>query len=425
MLDFSEMPDEPSRRVHHESMTDLSSICSDCGVPISIFNCMLEAGWTSEKFAVGISSASDLDDTSILMELGLDEAPSRVDRAALKVAWQRCVSLSKSPLESPITSPSNPSAATGSVVESSEASWSESCAPKLTATTILKMKQKFQKAYPSEIICPESMPSNRLLALVAHNVSKGTWKWVPWKFRMSLAKEEDIQTSRSSKVPCLEGLQLHALLMDDPPSLDVTGGNLGLHAIRTMFEVFNYAVAMCDAAHLASLKSYTAKFMSHLTTKYDNDSNLRAPTFLEAQSADKQIHSVIIELVVERQWSLDQALHEMTSIRADLPMLLQPRRKPVKPAAPIIQVKGYPKRKGRGKSDSDKGKGKGKQKAPRVEWIAEINQGGQKKQLCLRFQTGSCNLGDNCRFVHACACPKDGRACGGAHSARDHQTTPH
>ena len=287
------------------------------------------------------------------------------------------------------------------------------------------MKQRFQKSYPSEILCNDSMPSQRLLALVAHNVSKSKWKWVPWKFGMSMAKEEDIQTSRSAKVPKLEGIQLHALLLDDPPSIDVTGGNLGLHAIRTMFEVFNNAVAMCEAAHLASLKSYTAKFMTYLTAKYEADSNLRAPTFLEAQAADKQIHSVICELVIERQWSLDQALHELTSIRADLPMLLQPRPKPIRAAATIIQVKGPPKGPGKGKHEPAKGKGKGKQKGPRVEWVTEINQGGHKKQLCMRYQTGSCQLGDSCRFHHACACPKDGKACGGSHSAKDHRDTPH
>ena len=268
------------------------------------------------------------------------------------------------------------------------------------------MKQRFQKSYPSDILCNDSMPSQRLLALVAHNVSKSKWKWVPWKFRMSMAKEEDIQTSRSSKVPQLEGINLHALLMDDPPSIDVTGGNLGLHAIRTMFEVFNNAVAMCEAAHLASLKSYTAKFMTYITAKYEADSNLRAPTFLEAQAADKQIHSVICELVTERHWSLDQALHELTAIRADLPMLLQPRPKPVKPAAPVFQFKGPPKGNGKGKHEFVKSKGKSKQKGNRVEWITELHHGGQKKQLCMRYQTGQCQLGDSCRFQHACAWPQ-------------------
>ncbi len=106
-------------------------------------------------------------------------------------------------------------------------------------------------------------------------------------------------------------------------------------------------------------------------------------------------------------------------------MLLQPRPKSVKAAAPIIQVKGPPKGPGKGKHELVKGKGKGKQKGPRVEWVTEINHGGQKKQLGMRYQTGSCQLGDSCRFHHACAYPKDGKACGGSHSAKDHRDTPH
>ena len=306
-MDELGLGDDSPGGIQHESMTDNASICSDSGVPVNIFNSMSEVGWTCEKFAVGISSASELDDASVLSELGFDVALSRVDRAASKVAWNRCVTMSKSASDVTMTPQANSSALPGPAVESSEGSWSESFAPKLTSGTILKMKQGFQKSYPSEILCNDSMPSKRLLALVAHNVSKSKWKWVPWKFRMSMAKEEDIQTSRSAKVPKLEGIHLHALLMDDPPSIDVTGGNLGLHAIRTMFEVFDNAVAMCEAAHVASLKSCAANFMTYLTAKYEADSNLRAPTFLEAQAADKQIHSVICELVVERQWSLDQA----------------------------------------------------------------------------------------------------------------------
>ena len=424
-MDGLTLGDDFLESIQHETMSDLASICSDCGVPVNVFNSMSEAGWTSAKFAVGISSANELDDASVLAELGIDVTPSRVERAALKVAWKRCIQMEKSTSDAAMTPVQRP-AISSSSAEPSEGSWSESFAPKLTSTAILQMKQRFQKSYPSEILCNDSMPSQRLLALVAHNISKAKWKWVPWKFRMSMAKEEDVQTSRSAKVPKIEGINLHALLMDDPPSIDVTGGNLGLHAIRTMFEVFNNAVAMCEAAHLASLKSYTAKFMTYLTAKYETDSNLRAPTFLEAQAADKQIHAVICELVVERAWSLDQALHELTSVRADLPMLLQPRPKPVKTTAPVIHYKGPTKGPGKGKSDFTKGKGKGKHKAPpRVEWVTEITQNGHKRQLCMRYQTGGCSLGDSCRFLHACAYPKDGKACGGSHSAKDHRDTPH
>ena len=170
-----------------------------------------EVGWTSAKFAVGISSASELDDASVLAELGIDVTLSRVYRAALKVAWQRCIQMEKSTSDTSMTPHVHHSAVPSPSAEPSEGSWSETFAPKLTSTTILKMKQRFQKSYPSEILCNDSMPSQRLLALVAHNVSKSKWKWVPWKFRMSMAKEEDIQTSRSAKVPKIEGINLHAL----------------------------------------------------------------------------------------------------------------------------------------------------------------------------------------------------------------------
>ena len=146
---------------------------------------------------------------------------------------------------------------------------------------------------------------------------------------MTLSREEDWQISRSAKYPKIEGLQLHSLLLDEPPTMDVS--NFGLHTLRVMFDTFNIAVAMCEGAHLASLKSYSSKFISHLTTRHDSESGLRPPSMVEAQHADQKIQQIIAELVVEKAWSLDQALHEVTHIRADLAVLLQPRPKIVKP----------------------------------------------------------------------------------------------
>jgi hypothetical protein len=50
---------------------------------------------------------------------------------------------------------------------------------------------------------------------------------------------------------------------------------------------------------------------------------------------------------------------------------------------------------------------------------------GQWKQLCMRFQTGNCSLGDSCRFHHSCAYPVNGQACGLDHGALQHQNTTH
>ena len=205
IMDELGLGDDPLGGSQHESMSDLASICSDCGVPVNIFNSMSEVGWTSEKFAVGNSSASELDDASVLSELGIDVALSRVERAALKVAWQRCITMAKSASDATVTTQANSSAVPGPTVESSDGSWSESFAPKLTSSTILKMKQRFQKSYPSEILCNDSMPSQRLLALVAHNVSKSNGNGFhgnlecPWP-RRKTSKHPGVLRCRSWKV---------------------------------------------------------------------------------------------------------------------------------------------------------------------------------------------------------------------------------
>ena len=142
--------------------------------------------------------------------------------------------------------------------------------------------------------------------------------------------------------------------------------NFGVRTLRVMFDAFNIGVALCDGGHLASLKSYSSKFISHLTARHDAESGLRAPSMVEAQHADQKIQQLVAELVVERSWSLDQALHEVTNIRADLAVLLQPRPKAAKPL-PFNSDRPSPYKrkssdKGFGKKGKDKGRGKGRKK---------------------------------------------------------------
>ena len=199
---------------------------------------------------------------------------------------------------------------------------------------------------------------------------------------MTLSLEEDWQLSRNAKYPKIEGLQLHALLLDEPPTIDVSSGNFGLHTLRVMFDTFNIAVALCDGAHLASLKSYSSKVISHLTTRHEAESGLRAPSMVEAQHADQKIQQLVAELVVERSWSLDQALHEVTNIRADLAVLLQPRPKAIKPQPWIsdrqYSYKGKSSEKGFGKRGKEKGRGKGGKKGKGINtWVTEMQVHGE------------------------------------------------
>ena len=171
--------------------------------------------------------------------------------------------------------------------------------------------------------------------------------------------------------------------------------------------------------------------MGYLNQRYDADTGLRSPNILEAQAADKHLWFIIGELVMDKGWSLDQALHEMTYIRSEMAMLLQARPRMQRPAVPP------PKGSGKGATTNSatpptsssggggkKGKSKGKPKGG-VKWLTEAFVDGQKRQLCMRYQNGSCTFSD-CKFHHGCAYPKpDGSACGLAHPAMQHAATPH
>ena len=246
---------------------------------------------------------------------------------------------------------------------------------------------------------------------------------------MSLHKEEELQSTRSRKAPKLENLNLHNILMDEVPSINISNTTMGLHALRVTFDVYNNAVAVCEGAHLANLKAYFMKFISLLTTKYDVESGLRSPTITEAQNADKMIAGIMMDLINDRGWSHDQALQEMTHMRSELTTYLQPRPRVAKPN--VVNDKGTfkgPPYKGGGKKAKVLGKSKFKEKGKgksKTTWVSDICINGESKSLCLRYQSGKCNFPD-CRFVHACAHPKpDGAACGGKHTAMDHSCTPH
>ena len=169
-------------------------------------------------------------------------------------------------------------------------------------------------------------------------------------------------------------------------------------------------------------KMPSLRFMSLLTQRLDAESGLRPPSILEAQSADKHLWHLIQELCVDQGWSLNDALHEFTVQRSDMAALLQPRLKMPK-APPVVHYGDHKGSKGGGKgskgSKGTKGGSKGDHKGPR--WIAEAWIKGQRKPICMRFQNNNCNLVSNCKFAHICAMPKsNGEACGGDHSARDH-----
>ena len=117
-----------------------------------------------------------------------------------------------------------------------------------------------------------------------------------------------------------------------------------------------------------------------------------------------------ISLLHSTGWSLDDALHEMTSVRSDVGNLLQLRaRPPPPPQKPPPRATGQ---KGLGKSKGkDKGqKGKqstqpGKRKTPGDGTAQEIKtsdlvQQHGNKTFCIRFNKGHCRNAQ-CKYLHA------------------------
>lgn len=395
----------------------LEDIFSKHGAAEAISSALIAEGWTTDTFRFVAADQAQFD--LALPELLGSASATLLQKAALRSAFQ-----SLQDHGGPNPSSSSSPASSSQTVQST--SWSETFPPKLEPATLAALKQTFAQSYPSELLLSDMMPAPRLVALIHDQLAKKQWKWIPWKFRMTASKAEEITTGRASKLPRVEGLGLYNLLIDNPPELEVTNGSMGLNMVRNILEVHDRGMALCQGCHLHNLKAYTHKFLTYLTIKYDSD--LRTPTVLEAQSLDKAIWNAISDLM-DKGWSMDDAVHELTVICNDLPSLLQARPRPAKstppPSSPSFSrpetSKGKTKGGGKGKKGGG-GKGKGK-----VQWITEVRKDGAMHTLCMRFQVHKCSNA-SCQFVHGCAYPVEvnGRmvACGKDHEALAHFNTP-
>lgn len=398
--------------------SDLESVLTDCGVAPSLVSHLVGAGWNTRNFSTVVSDVSEFE--NIWEELFSEGIPL-IQKASVRAAWKQ--------VQTPaIPSVNASSASSPPAAVSVEGSWSESFPPKIQASKVSQLKKQFLEDYPSEVLSAETMPSSRLLSLAFQQQAKGEHRWIPWKYRMTQSRMEDLSIAHRAKIPKIEGVQLHSLILDEPPSIEISNQGMGIHAIRSMMEVHNLALALVDSCHLQRLKSYTLRFMGFLTQRFDPDSNLRTANVLEAQSADKQLWQVMYDLVVDENWSLNDALNEVTVVRSDMASLLQPRPKTHKVSIPPTlnpPVPGGGKGKGKGKGKYGK-KGKPSDVNQKPTWITEATIGGKKVNLCMMFQNNMCQWGDQCRFGHYCAFPlANGQACGQKHSAFSHQQQSH
>ena len=236
-------------------MASLYDLLLEAGVQATFADKLREDGWTVELFGMAAASLDKFDDELKDILGDLHDITTAVQRSAFRLAWTRCQTNTATPSAS-MPAPN----ATSSESASAPSSWSETFPPKLTAQIVTELKQRFRKHYPAEVLLPETTPSLRLLSLVHHQKSKSEFRWVPWKYRLSQFKADELSSAKPTRMAKTEGLQLHALLVDTPPELTIENGSMGMHALRQTFETFSYAMAMVELAHLATLKKLLPSF---------------------------------------------------------------------------------------------------------------------------------------------------------------------
>ncbi|CAE7197394.1 unnamed protein product [Symbiodinium natans] len=396
--------------------TTMAQLLAEVNIPVSMHPDFLP--FTPQEFALVSVDLQGLD--AFLQGLTFPgDISEPLLTARVRLLWQRCQALSQGP------KPKAASSAPG-ISPVSDASWVEAFPKKLSPELVKSLVQRFESRYPSEIICPETMPSQRLLALTAKQIQDKHWKWIHWKYRMSEDMLEQQLLQRPAKMARLE---LEKIVFDEVPSRDVSAQGMGRHTMQSFLELQAVALAMCGAAHLHTLREYNRRFLSKAFERFPSESGLRAPSAQEALQADQKLWQGIAHLYNHEQWTLDNAIHEVVVVRSEVQQLLQPR-----PALPKFFNEVLRGGKGRERGPF-KGAGKGK-KGPEDRQRNQVNagglslrlaqwysgKGGERKNLCREYQWGRCKRGRDCKFEHLCgvmAVP--GKPCLGEHSAKDHK----
>ena len=146
---------------------DLDQILAQSGVSPTLASEMISAGWTRASFGMCASSAAELDQH--WEEIFPDQAFSFLQKAQLRVAWQSCRD-GQSSEDTPIGESQSPAVAAATM--DATGGWSETFAPKLSASVVSAMKTKFLSSYPSEILTQETLPSLRLLSQVHYQLQR-------------------------------------------------------------------------------------------------------------------------------------------------------------------------------------------------------------------------------------------------------------
>ena len=323
--------------------------------------------------------------------------------AGLKAAWAQALKACASQGQPPALGSTGASSSEAATISS----WSDAFPAKLSATFTKKIRLRFESAYPGEILDDGTIPSSRLLALAHKYMTDGTFKFIPWKLRLSERSQEELTALRPRKIPKLEDL-----MFDEVPSREIPDGGISQMLLYSLLELAAIAFTMLEAAHLASFRAYNRLFLKLAFRRHTPNSGLRGPSVAEMQAADKEVWRVIGDLT-SKGWSLDDALHEVVEVRCVLHSELQSRAAPPKPP------KWTPG--GGGKKGNGKGKGAKPGATKFITWITSFVDASNKKiELCKQFNLRSGCSRKDCKFVHKCCVNKDSKPCMGDHPAYKH-----
>ena len=409
----------------------LSDLLASMQVPPDLCRALESTGIESvPDFAFAYNSTADLDVflsdkyDELWLGLGITDPAHSPAMARLRRALKRAQNLTELADSLATASPSAPSA------PASLNAWAEHAPPRLDASNIAQLVKDFHTNYPGEHLDSDAMPSVRLLSIVHRWFSPGnSISWVPWQLRLSEKQYQELIESKASRTIRTEAAFLSTALFDDTPEMPVDHLRLSPAWLSRVQTVFRNAIALCKGAHLQRLKAYDKKILDW-ATQTPSDASLRTVTTQELVAADRKLWREI-SLLHSTGWSLDDALHEMTSVRSDVGNLLQLRARPPpppqKPPPRTMGQKGLGKSKGKDKGQKGKQSTQpGKRKTPGDGTAQEIKtsdlvQQHGNKTFCVRFNKGHCRNAQ-CKYLHACAFKlPSGEPCGKNHPACQHR----
>ena len=335
-----------------------------------------------------------------------------------------------------------------------ELAWADAPPPKVDGKLWTDLKGTFALNYPGEVLAKDNTPSELYFAKVYEMCLPGNnLKFIPWKQILSMGESEKIRENRGDKQARSELQILTKMLWEEPEEKDMSDTRPSPWRLSQIQEMRRVAFAMAGKCHLASYRTFDKKFLQYFSKSFPLDSSYRGPDMKEAQEADRMLHEEIYRLVNEESWTLDDALHELSTVRGDIQNLLQPRiRAPQRGEQKGQKGKGGSSWTGKGAGPSqgkwerpapywgnkgDKGqtgsKGQKGQKGGKGDkggknsgknivmwnpsWATQTNE-SPPRPICYRWHTTGCNA-TTCNFVHGYCPVKDhnGNPCGGNHKA--------